>query len=176
LKSIYITKDGQVGDAKDLFIVKNLSDNRIELIKEAPADVRQRLALEFVDDVFDTIRDWLDSCDYIVGHNILGFDFYLIKEMYLLKGLRANHLVNKILDTNCLAKGIKYGIPKMSKETLIEYQYKLLHTYRKGIKTNLTALGKDYNIDHDYDNLHNAIVDLDLNLKVWNKIKFQVEI
>jgi hypothetical protein len=54
LKSIYITKDGQIGDAKDLFIVKNLSDNRIELIKEAPADVRQRLALEFVDEVFDS--------------------------------------------------------------------------------------------------------------------------
>ncbi len=54
MKSIYITKDGQVGDAKDLFIVKNLSDNRVELIKEAPADIRQRLALEFVDDVFDT--------------------------------------------------------------------------------------------------------------------------
>ena len=54
MKSIYITKDGQVGDAKDLFIVKNLSDNRVELIKEAPADVRQRLALEFVDEVFDT--------------------------------------------------------------------------------------------------------------------------
>jgi len=54
LKSIYITKDGQVGDAKDLFIVKNLSDNRVELIKEAPADVRQRLALEFADDVSDS--------------------------------------------------------------------------------------------------------------------------
>ena len=54
MKSIYITKDGQVGDAKDLFIVKNLSTNRVELIKEAPADVRQRLALEFVDEVFDT--------------------------------------------------------------------------------------------------------------------------
>ena len=54
MKSIYITKDGQVGDAKDLFIVKNLSDNRVELIKEAPADIRQRLALEFVDDVSDS--------------------------------------------------------------------------------------------------------------------------
>ena len=96
--------------------------------------------------------------------------------MYLLKGLKSNHLVDKILDTNCLAKGIKYGIPKLQKESLVEYQYKLLHTYKKGIKTNLTALGKDYNIDHDYDNLHNAIIDLELNLKVWNKIKFQVEI
>ena len=54
MKSIYITKDGQVGDAKDLFIVKNLSDNRVELLGEAPADIRQRLALEFVDEVFDT--------------------------------------------------------------------------------------------------------------------------
>ena len=54
MKSIYITKDGQVGDAKDLFIVRNLSDNRVELIKEAPTDIRQRLALEFVDEVFDT--------------------------------------------------------------------------------------------------------------------------
>ena len=54
MKAIYITKDGQVGDAKDLFIVKNLSDNRVELIEEAPADVRQRLALEFADYVFDT--------------------------------------------------------------------------------------------------------------------------
>ena len=52
MKSIYITKDGQVGDAKDLFIVKNLSDNRVELLGEAPADIRQRLALEFVDEVF----------------------------------------------------------------------------------------------------------------------------
>ncbi len=54
MKSIYITKDGQVGDAKNLFIVRNLSDNRVELIKEAPAEIRQRLALEFVDEVLDT--------------------------------------------------------------------------------------------------------------------------
>ncbi len=128
------------------------------------------------DDVFDEISSWLDNCDHIIGHNILGFDTYLIKEMYLLKNKRIEHLVNKIIDTNCIAKGIKYGIKKMPKESWIEYQYKLLHTYRKGIKTNLASLGKDYNIEHDYDNLHNAIVDLDLNLKVWNKLKFQIDI
>ena len=61
-----------------------------------------------------------------------------------LKGLRANHLVDKILDTNCLAKGIKYGIPKMPKESLIEYQYKLLHTYKKGIKDMPQITPNDY--------------------------------
>ena len=172
------TVGGKKIDERD-FLIK--WDTNLKISEDArritryPEQLIQTTGNKF-DDIFDTVRDWLDNSDYIVGHNILGFDLYLIKEMYLLKGLRASHLVNKILDTNCLAKGIKYGIPKMPKETSIEYQYKLLHTYRKGIKTNLTALGKDYNIDHDYDNLHNAIVDLDLNLKVWNKIKFQVEI
>lgn len=128
------------------------------------------------EDVFPEIEDWLESSDYILGHNTLQFDIYLIKEMYALKGKKMNHLVHKFIDTNCLAKGIKYGIQKMENEPLIEYQYKLSHTRRKGIKTNLQALGKDYSIEHDYDNLHNAIVDLELNLKVWNKIKFQIDI
>jgi len=51
-----------------------------------------------------------------------------------------------------------------------------ISTMVKGIKTNLTSLGKEYNIDHEYDKLHNAIVDLRLNLKVWNKLKYQIEI
>ncbi len=172
------TVGGKKVDERD-FLIKwetnlKISDDA-RRITRYPEQLIQTTGKKF-DDIFDTVRDWLDSADYIVGHNILGFDLYLIKEMYLLKGLRSNHLVDKILDTNCLAKGIKYGIPKLQKESLVEYQYKLLHTYKKGIKTNLTALGKDYNIDHDYDNLHNAIIDLELNLKVWNKIKFQVEI
>ncbi len=31
------------------------------------------------DQVFPTMEDWLDNADYIIGHNILGFDVYLIK-------------------------------------------------------------------------------------------------
>ena len=172
------TIGGKKVDERDLLIKW---DTNLKISEDArritryPEELIRSTGKKF-DDVFGTISDWLDNSDYIVGHNILGFDVYLIKEMYLLKNRNIKHLVNKFIDTNCLAKGIKYGISKMPKESLIEYQYKLSHTYKKGIKTNLTALGKDYSIDHDYENLHNAIVDLDLNLKVWNKIKFQVEI
>ena len=111
-----------------------------------------------------------------MGHNILGFDIYLIKEMYLLKGKRIDHLVEKIIDTNCIAKGVKFPVEKMPNEDLIDYQYKLLHTRRRGVKTNQTALGKEYKIEHDYERLHDAIVDLELNLKIWNKLKFQIDI
>lgn len=127
-------------------------------------------------EVFPTIYDWLENCDYIIGHNILGFDLYLIKEYYSLMGKDSRHLVSKIIDTHCLAKGMKIGPLYKPSESLIEYQYKMLHTIKKGVKTKLTALGEEYEITHDYDNLHDAIVDLELNLKVWNKLKWQIDI
>lgn len=171
------TVGGKVTDDRD-FLIK--WDTKLKISEDARRITRypeQKILSQGLkpEQVFTTVRDWLDNADYVVGHNVLGFDIYLLKEMYKMYGAEFN-LVHKFLDTNCLAKGIKYGIPKMPSESLIEYQYKLLHTYKKGIKTNLTALGKDYNIEHDYENLHDALIDLQLNLKVWNKIKFQSEI
>ena len=123
-----------------------------------------------------TIQKWLDKADYIVGHNILGFDIYLIKELYKLHGEDYKPLVPKIIDTNCIARGIKMEIPYRAGEDFTEYQYRIYNTRRKGIRSNLTALGKEFGIDHDYANLHNALVDLDLNLKVWNKLKYSIEL
>ena len=30
-----------------------------------------------IEQIFPTIEDWLENCDYILGHNILGFDVYI---------------------------------------------------------------------------------------------------
>ena len=127
-------------------------------------------------DVFPIIKKWLDGADYIVGHNIIGFDIYLIKEMYKMFGEDYKHLVPKLIDTNCIARGVKMEIPYKPEEDFTEYQYRIVNTRRKGVRSSLTALGKEFNIDHDYDKLHNAIVDLELNLKVWNKLKSALEL
>ena len=127
-------------------------------------------------DVFPIIKKWLDGADYIVGHNIIGFDLYLIKEMYKMFGEDYKHLVPKLIDTNCIARGVKMEIPYKPEEDFTEYQYRIVNTRRKGVRSSLTALGKEFNIDHDYDKLHNAIVDLELNLKVWNKLKYALEL
>ena len=130
-----------------------------------------------IKEIFPTIEDWLDDCDYILGHNILGFDIYLIKAIYEYSGKSWVHLVPKILDTNSIARGIKNGIPFDPRdESFTEYQYKMLNKRTKGIKTNLKSLGLEYDIEHEYDKLHDAVVDLELNFKVWNKLKWQVEI
>lgn len=126
---------------------------------------------------FPTLKSWLEESDYIVGHNILGFDLYILSEYYKFMNLKPYDFLSKSLDTNLLYKGIKISNsfdPK--KESLPEYMYKLYHTRYKNVKTNLTAAGKDLDIEHDYNSLHDAISDLELNFKVWNKIKYMVNI
>jgi DNA polymerase III epsilon subunit-like protein len=127
-------------------------------------------------EIFPTIKDWLDHADYIIGHNTLGFDIYMIKEYYKSMNCNWHHLINKFIDTNAIARGIKYNMPYNPKESLIEYQYKIYHTKRKNVRSSLSVLGKENGIEHDYEKLHDAINDLELNLKVWNKLKWQIEV
>ena len=133
-------------------------------------------------EAFEKMQPWFDDCDYIVGHNFLGFDLFLLKGYYEYMGKPYNHLVEKIIDTNCLARGIKYDLPfenkggELKKRDLCLYQYKILNTKRRRVRSSLTALGKEFGIEHDYDKLHDAIVDLRLNIKVWNKLKLQINI
>tara|TARA_Y100001938_G_scaffold151221_1_gene247810 strand:- start:21435 stop:22073 length:639 start_codon:yes stop_codon:yes gene_type:complete len=128
------------------------------------------------EEIFPTIKDWLDNADHIVGHNILGFDIYLIKDLYELYGEDWSHLMPKILDTNCIAKGVKLGLPYDPESDFLAYQYRMCHVKKRGLKTRLGALGVEFNIEHDYDKLHDALVDLELNLKIWNKLKWQLEL
>ena len=44
------------------------------------------------------------------------------------------------------------------------------------VKSWMSLGDSNYEIDHDYDKLHNALVDLELNLKVWNKLKWEIEL
>ena len=129
-----------------------------------------------IEDVFPTIEDWLEKCDYIVGHNFLGFDLYLIKDLYSHMGKSYKPIVNKIIDTNCIARGLKTGNYYKQDQDLLEYQYKMYHNRVRGVKTNLAFLGKEYEIDHESENLHDALEDLKLNLKVWNKLKWQIDL
>ena len=128
------------------------------------------------EEVFPTIKDWLDNADYIVGHNVLGFDIYLIKALYEYMGEDYRHLTTKVIATTCIARGVKYALPYKTADDFTCYQYKILNTRRKGGKSSLTALGREFDIDHDYEKLHNAIVDLELNLKVWNRLKYSLEL
>lgn len=165
-------------DEKDLLIKW---ETKLKISKEAAFITRysqNKMDNKGVDPkyAFDIMYDWLNDSDYIIGHNILGFDIYLLKEYCLLYKKDYKQFIPKIIDTYAIAKGIGMDIPYKPEDSFLEYQYKMISEFKKGLKTSLTALGKQNNIEHDYDNLHDAVNDLLLNLKVWNILKYQIEI
>ena len=121
--------------------------------------------------VFPKIDEWLKDCDYIVGHNLLGFDIYILKILYDKLNSDYSFMAEKMVDTLSIARGYKFGVDYNPKDSFLEYQYKMIHKRKKGVKTSLSALGKEFNIEHDYSRLHDALVDLELNIKIWNKLK-----
>jgi len=163
-KDIYIKWDTDLKISDDAARITRYSQSKVDRLGIKP------------EAAFPTIKDWLDNADYIVGHNTLGFDLYLIKEYYKMMGESSGHLYSKFIDTNAIARGVKMGIPYKNGDCLMQYQYISMHTKQKGIKSNLIALGKEFGIEHDYDKLHDALVDLELNVKVWDKLKWQIDI
>ena len=75
-----------------------------------------------------------------------------------------------------MARGVKFNEKFKPDTDFLEYQFRLNDKRVKGVKTNLQALGKEFRIEHDYDNLHNALIDLELNIKVWNELKVIADI
>ena len=51
----------------------------------------------------------------------------------------------------------------------------MLENRKRGIRASLGEMGKYYSIDFDPNKLHDALVDLELNLKVWKKLRLDIE-
>lgn len=119
----------------------------------------------------------LEDCDFIGGHNILGFDLHVLNGFAINVGDDVKFYADKVIDTACIAKGIQYEMMPHSNEDLINWQYKVLEAERRrGVKYNLEFLGKQFEIEHDYDKLHDAIVDLRLNIKVGDKLSYMLPV
>ena len=118
-----------------------------------------------------------DPSYLIIGHNLLGFDVY-IHNIYhkLLKKDSDYSYIDRIVDTNCLAKAAKEKIKKNKNEKLINWQYKLNEFRKRGLKTNQKQLLKDYDIKFDEDKLHDARYDINMTFQIFNKLIWEVEI
>ena len=121
---------------------------------------------------------YLYDKDYmIVGHNVLGFDVYMHNIHRNLLGKTTDYsYINRVIDTNCLARAIKNDISFSRKVPLISWQYKLLNFRKRGVKTNLKQLCKDYSIEFDDKKLHEALYDVEKTNEVLQKMLWQIEI
>ena len=113
----------------------------------------------------------------IVGHNILGFDVYIHGLLRSLCGKGPDYsYLERCIDTNCLARGIKNKINLQPGEDFLGWQYKLLHHRKRGVKTNLKQLLKDYSIEFEEKKLHDALYDIEVNFQVFQKQLWDIEI
>lgn len=128
--------------------------------------------------ILDEVEQYIyDEKYHVCGHNILNFDIYLHKIFRHHAGKKPDwSYVPRIVDTDCLLRGLKTGTLRNPDESLISYQYRVGCIIRKGLKTNLTEMGKEHQItDINYDILHeSALEDIKLNKKVFDKIKWQI--
>jgi hypothetical protein len=129
-------------------------------------------------DALKILSENLNNCDGIVGHNILGFDIYLIKCMYNKLGRPYPDILSKkmIFDTFAIAKGFFNNIPYQKDDNFMFYQYKVLNQIIKGSKNSLSKVASNFNIEYDESKLHDGLYDLELNVQIWNKLKYQVDI
>ena len=69
--------------------------------------------------------------------------------------------------------GIDVRIFRISFSGELSYEINIPAKYGLSLWKTCIELGKEYEIDFDPNKLHEAVYDLELNLKVWNKIKWR---
>lgn len=124
----------------------------------------------------EKIHAHLSAADYIVAHNGLGFDLYLLRDFYRRFGMSWHFIPEKMIDTRAIAQGIKTGHPYDGKTNLLSYQYCMINKRVRGVKTSLSVLAKENGIEFDPTKLHDALYDLRVNVALWNKLKHKIEV
>ncbi len=111
-----------------------------------------------------------------LGHNVLGFDVYIHNIHRKLCKLKPDFsYIDRIIDTNCLAKAAAEKI-KNTGDSRLAWQYSLNNYIKKGLKTSLQHCAKKYGIPFDPSKLHNALYDIEINYEVFKKQLWEVEV
>lgn len=126
--------------------------------------------------VVDYIDNNIVNSNLIVsGHNILGFDVMLLRNMYHQVGreLDFNKFIYRCVDTLAMARGRFYQIemPEDERERL-SYNYKMLHRPSRAFKGSLSAVARDFGIDFDPNRLHDALYDVFINAQVYQRLVY----
>lgn len=131
-------------------------------------------------DVIDTFEPYLlNEENKLIGHNILGFDIYQLKNLYEYVGreLDFKKIIYRFYDTLAIARAQHFQspAPKTGREFL-SWQYRHLHKYDRAFKGSLGALAKKNDIQVDESKQHDALYDVKLNYEVFKKLEYSMEL
>ena len=129
------------------------------------------------EEAFNLFWNDLIECQHLIMHNGLNFDIYLLRGYAEYMGVPWKFLVDKMIDTNAIAKGIKLGIPYTPEQgNFIEYQYRMSRVVKKGLKSSIKTLCTEFGFEYDENAAHDGLYDVYKNKEIWDKLKFSIEI
>lgn len=118
----------------------------------------------------------LNPDNIIIGHNILGFDIYILRNLARFVGddIDFNDFILRVRDTISMARG-DYFESKMPKDEteLLSWQYKYLHKSVRAFRSSLGAVAKGQNIDYDKDRAHDALYDVEIGYKIYRNLLYR---
>lgn len=124
-------------------------------------------------EVFETFWKYLYNENYIpLFHNGLGYDVQINNVMRRELGYKPDSsYVDRMLDTNAIARGLKMKMLPKKGENFTAWQYKMLNIKAKGIRTSILALCKEFGIECDENKLHEALFDVRMSYKILQEIE-----
>lgn len=140
----------------------------------------KKFYLERAEDPKKVLEDFelelYDPSNDIVAQNGLGFDVYVHDNWRRALGKKSDFsYLSRYLDTSALTKAIQKGW-KPDLQNLLAWMYKAIDYREKGLKSSLEWTGKQYKIEHDYGALHDALSDVGLMIKIFQKQLWMIEI
>jgi DNA polymerase III epsilon subunit-like protein len=132
-----------------------------------------------INDAIDTFEPYLmDDNNRLIGHNILGYDIYILNNLYKEVGreLDFKKIVYRFYDTLSIARAQHFqSPPPKDKYDFLAWQYKHLHKFDKSFKGSLGAVAKRNDIEVDETRQHDALYDVQLNYKVFKKFEYSMD-
>lgn len=119
-----------------------------------------------------------------LGHNLLGFDVYMIAVWRRLMGLTPDHSWIgggarwPLIDTAALAKAYKkrWTPDSSSPDALLSWMYKCESFNEKGLKTKLGVMCDEFKIEYDEAAAHSSLYDIQRNWLVAKELFWKVEV
>ncbi len=114
-----------------------------------------------------------------LGHNILGFDSYVVNSWRRDMGRKEDwDFVSRSIDTLCLSRAYRHQIVPDTKD-FWSWQYKMLSLRsgkKKGMGASLGAMAREFQIEYDERYSHEASYDCRVNHQVFQKLLWSVEV
>lgn len=130
----------------------------------------------------DILKDFeqllLDPSYTIIGHNLLGFDIYILETLRRLTGRVTDwSYLPRIVDTLCLSRAYRHNIvPDLKNFTAWQYKMLTMRMKGKGFGASLGAMAREFKIDYNERLAHDAEYDCSINHQVFQKLLWAVEV